>query len=352
MLSSEPDTIQYWEAPAPSEIGETPEELLEQLTGPTWIYVPGHDHSRCRAIITLLHGNEPSGLHAIHALLRNGDTPATDLYLCIASVKAAQHPPQFHYRMLPGRRDLNRCFRPPYKDSEGILAAEILHRLCAVQPETVLDIHNTSGSGPSFAVVTNNDPRHQPLTALFTQHLIVTDLRLGAIMEFEEGNFPVTTIECGGCHDPQAHQLAIEGVHRFAFTKQLFAPNSPNDEIVIYQDPLRLEMLEGCEIAYADHAIDGPDLTLHSDVEQFNFNEAPAQTVLGWLGPRGIHCLTARDATGCEHIGHYFEVRDNQLLTRQPLRLFMVTKNPTIALSDCLFYLVPVHEHERHGYAR
>jgi len=348
MPSNETYPIRYWEAPIAAEIGATTLEFLEQLDGPTWIYIPGHDHNRCRAITTLLHGNEPSGLHAMHAWLRSGETPETDLYFFIASVTTAQHPPGFHYRMLPGHRDLNRCFRPPFRDAEGMIAADLIHRLCAVQPEAVLDIHNTSGSGPSFAVVANSDPRHIALTTLFTHHLIITDLRLGAIMEFDEGEFPITTIECGGCHDPHAHQLAIDGVRRFALKTDLYDANSMNSNPVIYKHPLRVELIEGAEIAYADHAIDGPDLTLHSDVEHYNFGEAPAHSVLGWLGIRGMSCLTARDAMGREHIEHYFEARDNQLITRQPLRLFMVTKNPDIAMSDCLFYLVPVDEQHRH----
>ena len=348
MLSNETYPIHYWEAPAPEEIGATLEEFLEQLEGPTWIYVPGHDHSRCRAITTLLHGNEPSGLHAVHALLLSGETPRTDLYCFIASVEAAQHPPGFHYRMLPNHRDLNRCFRPPYKDQEGMVAADLLHRLCAVEPEAVLDIHNTSGSGPSFAVVTNSDPRHIALCTLFTQHLIITDLRLGAIMEFEQGGFPVTTIECGGCHDPQAHQLAIEGVKRFIRKTTLFDNDSLTSPVVVYKHPLRVELVEGSEIAYGDQSIEGPDLILHSDVEHFNFGVAAAGSKLGWLGDRGLSCLTARDSLGREHINHYFEQVGNQLQTRQSLRLFMVTKNPSIAMSDCLFYLVPVDEDLRH----
>lgn len=348
MLANESYPIQYWEAPSSGEIGATLNEFLQQLEGPTWIYIPGKDHSRCRAITTLLHGNEPSGLHAVHAWLRSGDTPETDLYFFIASVHAAQHSPGFHYRMLPGRRDLNRCFRPPYKDAEGRIAADLLHRLCAVQPEAVLDIHNTSAAGPSFAVVASSDPRHIALTALFTRHLIITDLRLGSIMEFNEGGFPVTTIECGGSHDPHAHQLAIEGVRRFALKKDLFDNHSMVSALTLYKHPLRVELIEGAEITYADHAIEGADLTLLNDVEHFNFGEVPSQSALGWLGPAGMSCLTARDSKGCEHIAHYFEVRDNQLLTRQPLKLFMITKNPDIAMSDCLFYLVPVNEQQRH----
>lgn len=167
-------------------------------------------------------------------------------------------------------------------------------------------------------------------------------------MEFEQGGFPVTTIECGGCHDPQAHQLAIDGVKRFARKKALFDAESLNSSTVIYKHPLRVELVEGAEIAYGDQPVNGPDLTLHSDVEHFNFGEAAAGSVLGWLGDRGLSCLIARDALGREHINHYFQQIDNQLQTRQALRLFMVTKNPSIAMSDCLFYLVPVDEGLRH----
>lgn len=348
MLNNETYPIHYWEAPVAAEIGATVSEFLEQLQGPTWIYIPGHDHSRCRAITTLLHGNEPSGLYAVHAWLRHSETPKTDLYFFVASVNTAQQPPGFHHRMLPGHRDLNRCFRPPYTDAEGSIAADLLHRLCAVQPEAVLDIHNTSGSGPSFAVAANADPRHIALTALFTRHLIIVDLKLGALMEFEEGDFPVTTIECGGCHDPQAHQLAIDGVRRFALKNDLYDSDSMAAKLVIYEHPIRIELIEGADVVYADHAINGSDLTLQSDVEHYNFGETPAYSALGWLGPRGMSCLTARDVTGREHIGHYFEMHDNQLITRQPLRLFMITKNPDIAMSDCLFYLVPRDEKHRH----
>ena len=162
-----------------------------------------------------------------------------------------------------------------------MVAADLIHRLCAVQPEAVLDIHNTSGSGPSFAVVVNTDPHHIALTSLFTRHLVITDLRLGAIMEYEEADFPITTIECGGCHDPHAHQLAIQGVRRFALKADLFDADSIASNLVIYKHPLRVELIDGAEIAYADQAIKGPDLTLHSDVERYNFGEVPAQSVLG-----------------------------------------------------------------------
>lgn len=336
--------IYYWEAPRSDETGETIEQFLEQLEGPTWFYFPGTDHSRCRVVSTLLHGNEPSGLHAVHQWILSNETPATDLYCFLGSVAAAKHPPLFHHRMLPGRRDLNRCFRPPYNDEEGLIAADLLHRIISVRPEAVIDIHNTSGAGPSFAITTELKPEHFALCALFTNRLIVTDLKLGSLMDYQEGGFPITTIECGGAHDPQAHALAIEGFKRFALLPRLFDNEQPVKEIDLYKHPVRVELIKGSEIVYANEQIESANLTLHQDVERYNFGLVNKGTRLGWLGQQGLASLVARDTQGHDHVQHYFAEEQGCLVTRQDLKLFMITKNAEIALSDCLFYLVPVNE--------
>ncbi len=335
--------IQFWDSPQIADIGETIEEFLEQLEGPTWIYIPGRDHQRCRVVSTLLHGNEPSGLHAIHQWLLSDEIPATDLYCFIGSPATARATPGFHYRMLPGHRDLNRCFRPPFSDMEGQVAADLLHRISAVNPEAVIDIHNTSGPGPSFAIATNKRIEHRAIAGLFTPRLILTELRLGALMEFDTEPFTITTIECGGAHDPQAHALAWEGFKRFAKTEDLFA-ESQYIEIDLYSNPVRVELARDYDLAFAYEPVEGVDLILHSDIERYNFNIAASGTKLGWLGPSEMSCLVARDAHGNDHSQHYFEMKDNEILARQNIKLFMVTKNIDIARSDCLFYVVPVDE--------
>jgi hypothetical protein len=62
------------------------------------------------------------------------------------------------------------------------LAEEILEILYMHQPEAVVDLHNKSGSGPSFGVCTFMDRRHDALVSLFTRRMIVSNLRLGALM--------------------------------------------------------------------------------------------------------------------------------------------------------------------------
>src|SRR5690606_33627744 len=162
-----------------------PEDWLAALPGPSLIHLHGADPTRVRVLVTLLHGNEPSGLIATHQWLREGreaveSTLATDLVLILASVEAARTPPRYSHRHLPGQRDLNRCFRAPWHDAPGRLAQAILAELVALGPEAVIDLHNTSGRSPAFAVAALDDQRHRTLAGMFCDHMIVTDLRLGA----------------------------------------------------------------------------------------------------------------------------------------------------------------------------
>ena len=99
--------IRVFDSPSPSGVPPTAEALLRELGGPAWIRVAGRDRSRTRAVVTLIHGNEPSGLRAVHAWLRSGAQPAVNAVFFIASPAAALEPPGFAFRTLPGKLDLN-----------------------------------------------------------------------------------------------------------------------------------------------------------------------------------------------------------------------------------------------------
>jgi predicted deacylase len=109
-MQSTPNTFRHWHMPKPHEVGNNHVEFINILKGPTWITIEGKDNSRQRAIVTLLHGNEPSGLKAIHRLLQDKIIPATNLGIFIVSVNAAQLRPYFSHRYLPDEADFNRCF--------------------------------------------------------------------------------------------------------------------------------------------------------------------------------------------------------------------------------------------------
>ena len=110
------------------------ESFLRGLDGPACLFLSGQDSGHTRALVTLLHGNEPSGAMALHRWLQSGQHPAVNVVCIVASVAAALAAPLFSHRMLPRARDLNRCFRPPFDDAQGALAEEILEILPASNP--------------------------------------------------------------------------------------------------------------------------------------------------------------------------------------------------------------------------
>lgn len=326
--------------PRGEELGANVEQFLQRLGGPSVILLSGQDSTRTRAVCTLLHGNEPSGTFALYRFLRSGKQPLTNAVFILASVEAALTPPQFTHRMLPGKRDLNRCFRPPFNDPEGLVAEAILDLVQALAPECLIDIHNTSGSGPAFGVSIQDDADHRALTSLFTNDLIVTDLRLGALMELSERAVPTVTIECGGAADHPSQIIAEEGLHRYLNAEQVLAAPGLEYMVNIYHNPIRLETRGDAPVAYADAPDPEVVITLSPQAEKFNYGMLTREECIGWLGQGGFDHLSARDHLGNERLSEYFEVRGQGLYPRHPIKVFMVTTNASIARSDCLFYFI------------
>ncbi len=332
----------FWQDPPPEAVGQSPREFLKLLPGPTHIKLTGQDSSRCRAVATLLHGNEPSGLIAIQHLLAQGIKPVIDIHLFIVSVDAAKQGPGFIYRMLPHHKDINRCFRPPYDDSEqDLLAQSLLNLLKSLDPECLIDIHNTSGSGPSFGVTTFMDEKHDALVSLFSHRMIVTELSLGALMEISDTLVPTVTIECGGAEDEAAHRVAITGLSRYLTYPQVLNERHGDMTLEFFHHPIRIELTGSSDIAYGSHGLLKDGITLLPNIEEYNFGFVTADDHLGFVpGPLRQH-LTAKNQDGEQQIDVLFELRDGALYPRQKLKLFMVTTNPEIARKDCLFYVVP-----------
>jgi len=330
-----------WVDPKVSDIGNSAIEFLNGLPGPTHIHLTGSDSSRSRAAVTLLHGNEPSGLFAIYEILKSGITPSVDIHLFILNVDAAKQAPGFIYRMLPQHKDMNRCFKEPFGQSEPEqLAKALLKTLRQLQPECVIDIHNTSGSSPSFGVTTFMDERHDALVSLFTHRMIVTDLKLGSLMEISETMMPTVTIECGGALDLESNTLAAEGLSRYLTLDDVLSKQHGDMTLEFFHNPMRLELLEGKDIAYGDHGLIDNGVTLLPSVENYNFGFVDESTHIGFVSSELSKTLSIKDNSGVERVSDFFELRGDELYPRVKIKLFMVTGNPEIARKDCLFYLV------------
>ena len=334
------NVLDYLNNPSPRTLGRSPLEWLDRLHKPTIVRVAGRDRSRTRAMATLLHGNEPSGLFALHRWLLEQHTPEVNMLFLLGGVYPAKIPPTLSLRQLPEGRDLNRCFKEPFEGEEGTIAQAMLAELKKVQPECLLDVHNTSGTGPAFAVTITNDAAHQALTSLYTDRLIVTDLRLGALMEYSEQEVPTVTIECGGSQDDYAHQLAYEGLVRYTSRPDVLALEEAEWNVAVLRNPIRVELAPEATIEYSLEPTGQADLTFPPDIEHRNFGIISPDEPLGWIGKKGLSVLTPIGHKLTENMEQVLQIKNGQIYPAQAIKIFMITTNPVIAKSDCLFYAV------------
>lgn len=310
-------------------------QFLQALNGPTIIRLKGQTRQR-RAVITLLHGNEPSGFLALYKLLQEKFEPYADTMFFVVSVPAALETPGFRHRSLPQHKDINRCFKPPYSGEEGQLAKQVIDYLVDLAPKAIIDLHNTSGSGPAFSVSSRSTPMHQALASHFTRWFIHTDIELGSVMEVPFC-CPVVTIEAGGAQDDIAHINAYEGLKSFLSEEDVF---QQRQHIEILQHPRRLEIHKNASLAFAERPVFGASITIRQDIEQRNFGTTQPGDVLGWVDHEKLEHFRLGGHKAGELVEHYFSANDNQLTVTKPLKFFMVTTRSDIAKSDCLLYFI------------
>jgi hypothetical protein len=335
--------------PAPAAVPADFVAFLRWLGGPALIRLRGARPGRVRALSVLLHGNETSGARALHAWLRAGRQPLTDVLCLVGGVRAALQDPPLTHRFVPGERDLNRCFGAPRDDAPGRLAQAFLRALHAARPDCLIDIHNTSTPGPAFAVAPHEDPAHEALAALFCRNLVITDLALGALMDLSGDPCPTVTIECGASADPAADAIAREGLQRYLLEERVPGALPEHPGLELFHHPVRLELEPGTRIAWGDAPVPGADLTVARGLERLNFSTTTPALALGWLGPRGLAPLRVRDGSGRDLRERWFRNDAGCLRATLPLRLFMITASAEMALGDCLLYAAPEREHTTTG---
>jgi hypothetical protein len=332
------------EAPRGAAVLPTPEAFLAHLGGPSLLCLPGRDRGRTRAVVTLLHGNEPSGVRALHAWLRGDEIPAVDVICFLGAIDAALAPPGFAHRMLPGRRDLNRCFRPPWEGVEGAVAGEALRLLRESGCEALVDLHNNTGHNPAYAVGTRLDAAAFNLTMLFAERYVCTSLRLGSVIEATAADFPSVTVECGRAGDPAADAAALAGMRRYLLAETIETRRVRAGRLAVFDEPVRVTVRPGINLAAGTRPVPGADLTLAEEIDRHNFQPVMPGAPLGWIGDRGGWPVEARGADGQDVSADLFEIRGGRLLTRRGMVPIMMTTDPMVAAADCLFYVVQQRE--------
>jgi hypothetical protein len=331
-------TIAPREAPVGAAVPEDVGAFLDGLDGPTLLRWRGLTPGRCRVVAGLLHGNEPSGLRAIHAALREGRPPAVDTWLFIGAVAAARSEPRFSCRQLPGGADLNRCFGPPFAGPEGAVARQVLDVLRPARPEAVLDLHNNTGHNPAYGVVTDIDGPRLVLTGLFAPRIVHSSLRLRTFAEAWDGICPAATIECGQAGTAQADATALAGLRRFLHLPALEAAPVGERPMEVFVSSVRVKLRSGLGLAFAPAPAREVALTLDPELDRHNFQVLPAGTPLGWVAAGVDWPIEAHDETGRECSREYFALAEGRLCAGRSFVPIMMTTNAQVAVTDCLFY--------------
>jgi hypothetical protein len=319
-------------------LGESPQKFLGNLKQATWLTIEGQEQNRRRAIVTLLHANEPSGLKAIYEFIKGNLTPRTTLGIFIASVEAALHPPVFSHRHLPGEKDLNRCFSQGTSTNQTALATNFVEILKDFQPEAVIDTHNTSGHSDVFGVATDSHKPMRQICEPFTEKLVVIHQQMGTLIETDIG-CPILTVEFGGFLDPNADAAALNTLEQFVCTENLFG--SEPGYIQVLANPFRLQVQSSCNLEYASTIDTNAHLTMFNTIDQLNFRELDAGTSIGWIIERDLEQLIVLDTQQQNISTELFKIKDGTLQTNIPMTLFMATTDAHIAKNDCLLYLCP-----------
>ena len=331
----------YYQDAFELKIAATPLGFLRQLKGLTIFDVIGKDTSRTRVITTLIHGNEPSGFIALHHWLIEKKRPEINIRFILCNPEAAILPPEFSHRYLEATQDLNRFFTlnniQSTQSNYAIRhrAKQIIAAVNEVNPEAIVDLHNTSGISPAFGVSISDSEQALDLISLFTNKVILTGLHVGAIME-QQFSAPIVTIECGGARQIQSHQLAIAGLKKLTNKKNIFDHHAGLVDIHLH--PFRIELKKGTVLGFSDYPLIKADITLRIDTEQLNNQITVVGQHIGWYKKNNPLPLIVKDEEGNNKLSVIFQLHEGGIYTKQNLQIFMATQSLDIATNDCLFY--------------
>ncbi len=301
----------------PASLADLPATALADALGGPTLFDLRKSNQPPLFISVLLHGNEVSGWDAVRALFAEIADASTLLFL--GNLEAAAR----GVRALPGRADFNRVWEQG-ESAEVAVAAEVTAYVKAARPRMALDIHNTTGENPPYAVVSRLDAETLAYAGAFSNRALLATQPHG----FQTRRFAhfctAMTIEVGTPEDPSSTARAT------AFLAALLANGAPpngarrSDSLSLYETAARVTLADGT--------------ILDPGMQRFNFRTAPAGTALTRSGD--LHATAADDRDlGAE----YFGTNNGLAVLRRPTMLAMYTGEEEAARRDCLcYFLEPV----------
>lgn len=318
------------------------EDLHRLFPGPTLIHLDGR-RKEPLFVSVLLHGNEPTGLMAVQALLSKtaGQELPRALSIFVGNVHAASE----GRRHLEDQPDYNRIWpstsnadNDSQLTSEHAMMAEIVDIMREKNVFASIDVHNNTGLNPHYGCINKLDTAFFHLATLFSR-TVVYFIRPRGVQSMAFSKIcPAVTVECGKPDQSYGATHAMEFIETCLHLSHLPEhPVSPHD-IDLFHTVATVSVPEHLSIGFGKIKT---NLRFIEDLDHLNFRELPPGTSLGEFNiTDNTPPLRVKDENGAEVTDRYFSFENNELNTLRPVMPSMFTLDTEIIHQDCLGYLM------------
>lgn len=321
----------------PQQLLDTaPGDLYEILSEPTLIHLDGKDRSPL-FVSVLLHGNEPTGLIAVQALLKkyhNRSLPRS-LSLFFGNTQAAR----FGMRRLDHQPDFNRIWPGTELDDspETRMTRQIVDTMRERNVFASIDIHNNTGLNPHYACVNKLDDNFLHLASLFGRLIVYFTRPKGVQSAAFAELCPSVTLECGKPGQQHGVEHALEYLNSCLNLSHFPGhPVHPQD-IDLYHTVAQVKIPESVVFSFQEAS---SDLLLNKDLDRMNFNEIPPGTVWGRVDGLTDIPVIALDENAQNISDRFFSIQNGELRITRKTMPSMLTLDEKIIKQDCLCYLM------------
>jgi succinylglutamate desuccinylase len=334
------DTLRYLPDGLPAGWLEADDRsLLRELGRPTLIRVPGYGEARPRAVSVLLHGDEPTGFQALLHVLRDRPRLPYDLYAFVGNVRAALAPPGYAVRYLDDQEDLNRIWAPTSTTTPlRRTASEVLDHLRRADVEALVDLHNTSGDNPRYAIVTRPTVANLNLATLFTSHVVHWELSNGALVEAVQEERAAIAVELGRPGQEGGFAAAVAGLRRYLDVPGIEERRTLRPHTLL-AGLHRVTVPPDARLRFGG-ALDGTvDLVVPEDADRHNFVEVAAGHTLGRVRRGAGIPVEVVAPDGHVATDDLLRVDGDRLVLTRAATPVMMTRTVEAVRKDCLVYL-------------
>ncbi len=310
-----------------------PEQLDELLGGPTLIHLSGRQQPAL-FVSLMLHGNEPTGLFAVQALLKKyaGRELPRALSIFVGNVSAARH----KLRRLDQQPDYNRVWGDDGDTAEHSMMARVVTSMSERGIFASVDIHNNTGINPHYACINKVETAFLQLALLFSRTVVYFTKPDGVQSNVFSRLCPAVTLECGQPEQRYGVEHAADYLDACLNLHEIPQhPVAPQDVSVFHTVSI-VKVPEDVSFAFGASDV---QLQFVDDIDHFNFSEMPAGTHFGWRHDESSR-LECQDEQGNDVSERYFRYRDGNIELAMTVMPSMLTRDEKVIRQDCFCYLM------------